>query len=121
MPGRILNSQSVGLCVVYCEVAAQPSKRADWRSLGWLPRPLGHQKVKSGALIIATTVHHQRHMIRVRAVVCNMAAERRSLDFGGGRMLALMPLVAENIGRRPRRKTILVEPCQSPMPTRQAV
>lgn len=44
---------------------------------------LANQKVKGGALIMATTVYHQRHMIRVKAVVCDMAAERRSLDFGG--------------------------------------
>lgn len=86
------------------------------------PRPLGQPNSQGGALIIATTVYHQRHMIRVIAVVCDMAAERRSLDFGGGgRMLAPMPPVAENIGRRPRRNTTLVEPCQFPVPVRQAV
>lgn len=50
-------------------------------------------------------------MIRATAVVRDMAAERRSLDFRGPGLLARMPPVAENIGRRPRRETILVEPC----------
>lgn len=50
-------------------------------------------------------------MIRATAVVRDMAAERRSLDFRGPGPLARMPPVAENIGRRPRRETILVEPC----------
>lgn len=96
--------------MVYYEVRSQPSNRAPhWRSLGY-PDRLANQKVKGGALTIAITSHQHRYMIRSTAIVGDMAAERRSLDFGRPGLLAPMPSVAENIGRRPRRKTILVEP-----------
>ena len=57
MPGCVLNSQSVGLCVVYREEPSRASEHTGAHGLGYLDR-LANQKVKGGALIIATTVHH---------------------------------------------------------------